>query len=164
MADTHDLVLERTLDAPRELVWKAWTTPEHLMRWWAPKPYETPECEMDLRPGGGFYTRMVGPEGFHEAGTSCFLEIVEGEKLVFTSALGADYRPNELDPEGCGSFPFTAVITFEDNGDGRTRYKAVAMHASQADRDTHEKMGFHDGWGTVAGQLEEVARELGAHA
>ena len=160
MADETDLELERILDAPRELVWKAWTTPEHLKRWWAPRPYETPECEMDLRPGGAFYTRMTGPDGFEEAGTGCFLEIVEGERLVWTSALGEGYRPNELDAEGCGAFPFTAIVTLEDEGDGRTRYRAVAMHANRADRDTHEKMGFHDGWGTVADQLGEVAAGL----
>ncbi len=160
MAEHNDLVLERVLDAPRELVWKAWTTPEHLKRWWAPKPYETPECEMDLRPGGAFYTRMTGPDGFAEAGTGCFLEVVEGERLVWTSALGEGYRPNVLDTEGCGAFAFTAIVTFEDAGEGRTRYRAVAMHANQADRDTHEKMGFHDGWGTVADQLGEVAAGL----
>src|SRR5688572_27881538 len=123
MAEHNDLVLERLLEAPRELVWKAWTTPEHLKRWWAPRPYETPECEMDLRRGGAFYTRMTGPDGFEEAGTGCFLEIVEGEKLVWTSALVEDYRPNELAPAGCGAFAFTAVVTFEDAGEGRTRYR-----------------------------------------
>ena len=160
MAEPNDLVLERVLDAPRRLVWKAWTTPEHLKRWWAPRPYETPDCEMELRPGGKFYTRMTGPDGFEESGTGCFLEIVEGEKLVWTSALGEGYRPNELDAAGCGAFPFTAIVTLEDAGEGRTRYRAVAMHASQADRDTHERMGFHDGWGTVASQLGEVAAGL----
>ena len=160
MADETDLVIERVLDAPRALVWKAWTTPEHLRRWWAPRPYETPECAMDLRPGGAFYTRMTGPDGFEEAGTGCFLEIVAGEKIVWTSALGEAYRPNELDATGCGAFPFTAIVILEDSGDGRTRYRAVAMHANRADRDTHEKMGFHDGWGTCADQLGEVAAEL----
>ena len=160
MAETNDLVLERLLDAPRALVWKAWTTPEHVKRWWAPRPYETPECEMDLRPGGGFYTKMTGPDGFEESGTGCFLEIVEGEKVIWTSALGEGYRPNVLDTEGCGAFAFTAIVTFEDAGDGRTRYRVVAMHASASDRDTHEKMGFLDGWGTVAEQLGEVAAGL----
>ncbi|MEA3008776.1 MAG: hypothetical protein QOJ91_468, partial [Sphingomonadales bacterium] len=95
MAEGNDLVLERVLDAPRDLVWKAWTTPEHIKMWWAPRPYETPECEMDLRPGGKFYTRMTGPDGFDSSGTGCFLEVVEGEKVVWTSALGEGYRPNE---------------------------------------------------------------------
>ena len=69
-----DLRLERLLDAPRDLVWKAWTDPEHIKRWWAPRPYETPECEIDLRTGGKFRTLMTGPEGFHEEGTACILE------------------------------------------------------------------------------------------
>jgi uncharacterized protein YndB with AHSA1/START domain len=161
MAESTDLVLERVLDAPRELVWEAWTDPEHVKRWWAPRPYQTPECEMDLRPGGKFYTRMTGPDGFDFSGTGCFLEVVPGERVVWTSALGEGWRPNDLGPEGCGGLAFTAIMSFEDNGDGRTRYRAVAMHRNAQDSETHAKMGFHEGWGTCADQLGEVARELG---
>jgi len=161
MAEHEDLILERTMDAPRDLVWKAWTDPEHVKSWWAPKPYETPECEIDLRPGGIFYTRMTGPDGFDNASAGCFLEIVPGERIVWTSALGPGYRPTEIDPGNCGGFAFTAVVTFEDTEDGRTRYRAVAMHKDGADSETHRQMGFHEGWGTCAGQLEDVARSLG---
>jgi uncharacterized protein YndB with AHSA1/START domain len=58
----------------------------------------------------------------------------------------------------------TAVVTFADAGDGRTAYRAVALHANEADREKHEKMGFNEGWGTVAGQLEEFAQSLAANA
>jgi uncharacterized protein YndB with AHSA1/START domain len=160
MAEQNDLVLERLLDAPRELVWRAWTDPERLKQWWAPRPYQTPEVEMDLRPGGKFYTRMTGPDGFDSRGTGCFLEVVNGEKIVWTSALGPGYRPQDVDAEDCGGFPFTAILTFEDNGDRRTRYKAVALHRNEADRETHARMGFHEGWGTCADQLGEVARSI----
>lgn len=160
----HDLVLERILDAPRDLVWKAWTTPEHLKRWWAPRPYETPEIEIELRPGGRFYTRMTGPDGFDARGTGCFLEVVEGAKIVWTSALGPGYRPQDVDPDDCGGFAFTAIVTLEDAGDGKTLYRAVALHKNEADRETHARMGFHEGWGTCAAQLGEVARELGVGA
>lgn len=158
-AQNSDLVLERVLDAPPELVWRAWTDPEHLKAWWAPKPYETIECELDLRPGGIFHTRMIGPDGFDEPGTGCFLEIVPYRKLVWTSVLGPGFRPAA--PENCGGLGFTAIVTLEPTGDGQTRYRAVAMHRDQAERDRHEEMGFHEGWGTVAGQLEQVARSLG---
>lgn len=156
----HDLVLERLLDAPRDLVWKAWTDPELIRKWWAPKPYETPECEIDLRPGGIFYTRMTGPDGFDFKGTACILEMVEGEKIIWSSALGPGYRPNEFAPDGCGGFPFTAIHVFEDGGDGRTRYTARVMHANARDCEAHDKMGFQDGWGTCAEQMAEVARSL----
>ena len=161
MTDGNDLVLERTLDAPVDLVWQAYTDPEHLKKWFAPKPYEISELEMDLRPGGVFRIRMTGPDGFDTGhGTpGCVLEVVEGKKLVWTSALGPGYRPNESG-EGCESFPMTAVITFADAGDGKTAYKAVALHKDLADKETHEKMGFQEGWGTTARQLEELARSL----
>lgn len=160
MAETTDLVLERVLGAPRDLVWRAMTVPEHLKRWWAPRPYETPECEIDLRPGGIFYTRMTGPGGFDSRGTGCFLEVIPREKVVWTSALLPGYRPAAEAPDDCGGFPFTAIITLEDDGSGKTRYKAIALHRNQADRDTHEKMGFQEGWATCAAQLEQVAAEL----
>ena len=158
MAD-HDLVIERIMDAPRDLVWRAWTDADQMKQWWAPRPYQTPEIEMELRPGGRFYTRMTGPDGFDSAGEGCFLEVVEGEKVVWTSALLPGYRPADQ-IEDCGGFPFTAIVTLEDTGDGRTRYKAVALHRNQADRDTHAQMGFQEGWGTCATQLEETAQSL----
>ena len=165
MNSDTDLVLERTLDAPVDLVWQAYTDPEHLKRWFAPRPYQITECELDLKPGGIFRIRMVGPDGFDTGhGTpGCVIEVVEGSRFVWTSALGPGYRPN-VAGEGCESFPFTAIVTMADAGNGKTHYKAVALHKDAKDKETHEKMGFHDGWGTVAGQLEEHARSLAATA
>lgn len=156
-----DLVLERILNAPRQLVWEAWTNPEHLKRWFAPRPYEISEVEMELRPGGIFRIRMTGPDGFDtgHGNAGCVLEVVEGEKLAWTSALGPEYRPAEMG-EGCESFPMTAIVTLADAGGGRTLYRAVALHRNATDRDTHEQMGFQEGWGKCADQLEELAREL----
>ena len=165
MSSENDLVLERPLDAPIDLVWLAYTDPEHLKQWFAPKPYEITECELDLRPGGVFRIRMVGPDGFDTGhGTpGCVLEVVEGKKLTWTSALGPDYRPNEMG-EGCESFPMTAVVTLADAGNGKTAYKAVALHKDAKDRDQHKQMGFQDGWGTTARQLEEHAKTLSVSA
>ena len=159
----YDLVLERIFDAPRDLVWKAWSSPEHMKKWWAPRPYETPEIEMELRPGGRFYTRMTGPDGFDSAGEGCFLEVAAGERIAWTNALVAGYRPAGA-IEDCGGFPFTAIVTLEETADGKTRYRAVAMHRNLAELETHEKLGFQEGWGTCADQLGQVAAELGATA
>jgi uncharacterized protein YndB with AHSA1/START domain len=156
-----DLTIERTFDAPRELVWKAWTDPEQIKRWWAPRPFQTPLVEIDLVQGGSFKTRMEGPDGFHEEGEACILELIENERIVWTSALRGGYRPNIFPPDGCGGFPFTAIHTFADAGDGKTRYTATVLHKDSVDAKTHQDMGFHDGWGTCADQLGEVARSLG---
>lgn len=122
-------MLERTLNALRELVWKAWTDPNLLKKWFAPSPYEIAECELDLRPGGIFRIRMLGLDGFDtgHGNAGCVLEVVDGEKLAWTSALGPGYRPAEMGKKGCESFPMTAIVTFADAGGGKTAYKAVAQ-------------------------------------
>ena len=161
MTGQTDLVLERTLDAPVDLVWKAYTTPEHIKNWWAPTPYETPEVEIDWTPGGIFRCVMTGPDDFREDFAGCVLEVVPGKRITWTFALGPSFRPNDFTGrDGCEAFPFTAVVTFADAGGGRTAYKVVAMHANDADRAKHEEMGFDEGWAVAAGQLEQAARDL----
>jgi len=148
-----DLVLERIVDVPRELVWKAWTTPEQILQWFTPVPWKTIECELDLRPGGRFMTVMQSPEGENYPNEGCYLEVVENEKLVWTSALGPGYRPLPIPTgETCGAFHFTAVISLEPHGAG-TKYTALVIHGDEAARKKHEEMGFHDGWGTALDQL-----------
>jgi uncharacterized protein YndB with AHSA1/START domain len=145
-----DLVLERDIDVPRELVWKAWTTPEHVMRWFAPEPWSVSECVIDLRPGGVFRTVMRSPEGEEFPGDGCVLEVVPNERLVWTDALLPGYRP--------ASEPFfTAVIELRDSGSG-TRYVATAIHRDREGRERHEAMGFHDGWGKALDQLVALVR------
>jgi uncharacterized protein YndB with AHSA1/START domain len=147
-----DLVLERVIDVPRELVWAAWTRPEHVKRWFTPAPWKTVECEIDLRPGGSFRTVMRGPTGDESPNVGCYLEIVENEKLVFTDALLPGFRPS-------GTPFFTGVIRLEPEGEG-TRYIAIAKHGSGAARKQHEEMGFHEGWGKALDQLVELANGL----
>lgn len=140
-----DLVLERVVDVPRELVWAAWTRPEHLRKWFTPAPWTVADCEIDLRPGGIFRTVMRSPEGKEFPNIGCYLEVVPNERLVWTDALLPGYRPAEN--------PFmTAIITLESQGKG-TRYTAVAIHRDDAGRKKHEEMGFYQGWGKALDQL-----------
>ncbi|HEY4418285.1 MAG TPA: SRPBCC family protein [Pseudonocardia sp.] len=150
-----DLVLERTVDVAPELVWKAWTTPELLKQWFAPKPWTTTACEIDLQPGGRFDTTMRSPEGDEYPSSGCILVVEEGSTLVFTSALGPGFRPVSAE----GGFPFTAVISIEPDGSG-TRYTAAAIHPDAAAKKSHEDMGFIEGWGMALDQLVEVAKSL----
>jgi uncharacterized protein YndB with AHSA1/START domain len=158
---TRDLVLTRVVDVPRDLVWRAWTEPEQLKQWFCPKPWNTTHCEIDLSPGGRFRTVMEGPNGERSDSTGCYLEVVAGRRLVFTSVLGPGFRPLE---QAEGGLAFTAVITLEDDGQG-TRYTATAMHPTAAGRQAHEAMGFHQGWGAALDQLVEMAkRQLSSRA
>lgn len=148
-----DLVLERVIDVPVELVWQAWTVPDMLMPWFTPAPWKTIACEIDLRPGGRFSTTMQSPEGENYPNEGCYLEVVENRKLVWTSALLAGYRPSlTMGGDHCGPFQFSAIIAMEPHGEG-TRYTATAIHGNPESRQKHEEMGFHDGWGAALDQL-----------
>lgn len=151
--DINELVLERVLDAPRAALWRCWTEPALLEQWFCPKPWHVTDAVIDLRPGGEFSTVMHGPEGEEFPNTGVFLEISEGRKLVTTDAFRPGWRPSGR--------PFmVAEVSFEDAGEGRTRYVARAMHWTEEARKEHESMGFHEGWGAAADQLEELAKTL----
>ncbi len=148
----RELVLTRLIDAPRDKVYRAWTEPGLLTRWFAPKPWTTPRAELDVRPGGSSLITMRSPEGQDHPNPGVYLEVVKNERLVFTDAYTSAWVPSDK--------PFmTVTLTFADEG-GKTRYTATARHWTAADRKAHEEMGFHEGWARCAGQLEEVAREL----
>jgi uncharacterized protein YndB with AHSA1/START domain len=155
-----DLVLERVVDVPRDLVWAAWTKPEHIKKWFTPAPWTTVDCEIDLRPGGIFRTTMRSPEGQESPHEGCYLEVVPNEKLVWTSALGPGYRPAiKVASPGCEELYFTAIVTLETEGSG-TRYRAIAIHGDEATTRKHAEMGFHEGWGAALDQLVALVKTL----
>lgn len=146
----HDLVISRLLKAPRASLWRAWTEPDRLKEWWCPKPWVTEVRAFDLRPGGAFHTFMSGPDGGTSDNPGCFLEIVPGERIVFTLMLLAGWRP------ASPWLPMTAVISFADEAGG-TRYTATVMHPDAATRERHAQMGFHEGWNLCIDQLDAFA-------
>jgi uncharacterized protein YndB with AHSA1/START domain len=148
-ASDRELVLTRIINAPRQRVYQAWTDPELLKQWFAPKPWTTPAAQLDVRAGGANLIVMRGPDGNEFPNRGVYLEVVPNERLVFTDAYTAAWTPSEK--------PFmTVVLTFEDAGAGKTRYTARAQHWTVADREAHEKMGFHTGWNQCADQLEAL--------
>src|SRR6185436_6517399 len=141
----RELTLTRLINAPRAKVYRAWTEPELMKKWFTPRPWTTPVIETDVRPGGSNYVLMRGPDGNEFPNRGVYLEVVPNERLVFTDAYTKAWEPSEK--------PFmTVTLTFEDVG-GKTRYTARVLHWMVADREMHEKMGFHEGWGQCADQL-----------
>jgi len=146
--NTRDLVLTRLIDAPREAVYRCWTESDLITQWFAPKPFTTPSAEVDVRAGGANCITMRSPEGQDMPNHGVYLEVVPNEKLVFTDAYVRAWEPSER--------PFmTVILTFEDEG-GKTRYTARVLHWTAEDRETHEKMGFHQGWAICAEQLAKL--------
>jgi uncharacterized protein YndB with AHSA1/START domain len=150
-ASDRELVLTRLIPAPRERVYRAWTT--QLPQWWGPHGMTTPFVEMDLRAGGVFRTIMRAPDGTEYPTRGVFLEVVENAKIVFTDAFDAGWQP-------ATDIFFTAITTFEALPGGKTNYTARALHWTVANRVKHEKMGFHQGWGESVDRL--VALVTGA--
>lgn len=153
--DATTLVLERRLAAPRAAVWRCWSEPALLLEWFCPKPWQVTEVELDLRPGGVFRTKMQGPNGEESDGQPGMVLLVDpGRRLIFTDALAGEYRP-------AGKPFMVAEITLRDAPEGGTLYRAVARHWTAEERDNHAKMGFHQGWGLAAEQLEALAQTVG---
>ena len=146
----RDLVLDRVVDVSPELVWMAWTEPQHVVKWFTPAPWTTVSCQIDLRPGGEFRTVMRSPEGQEYPNVGCYLEIVPNRKLVWTDALEGGFRPARPDAEA--GFRMTATLQLEPQAKG-TKYTAIAMHSDPDGRKKHEDMGFHDGWAKALDQL-----------
>ncbi|MGU3521911.1 SRPBCC family protein [Enterobacteriaceae bacterium C23F] len=147
-----DLKLERVVDAPRDLLWTCWTTPEHIKRFFIPAPHKVTECDIDLRIGGRFNT-VFDVDGQEMRNQGVFLEIDPSRKLVFTDGYTEGWKP-AVDPF------MTAILLLEDAGEGKTRYTAIARHATAEKREQHEQMGFHEGWGIVLDQLVAYVKEI----
>ncbi len=123
------------------------------MHWFVPKVHRVSACTLDVRPGGVCNTTF-GIDGQIMENNGVYLEVIPNEKLVFTDTYSEGWKPN---PE-----PFmAAILTFEDICNGMTCYTAVARHRNPDAAKTHKDMGFFDGWGTVATQLEAYAQTLG---
>jgi uncharacterized protein YndB with AHSA1/START domain len=154
-----DLIFSRRLRASRRNVWRCWTEPDLLMQWFCPKPWHVTRAVIELYPGGSFLTDMAGPDGAeHPAGEGgVFLEVVPMERLAFTSALSKGWRPTPAQAIG---FQMSAVVALRDAEDGGTLYDVQVLHADAAARDQHLAMGFHDGWGAAAVQLDDLALTL----
>ena len=123
-AAERELTITRIIDAPRELVFKAWTDPKHLAQWWGPKGFTNPVCEVDARPGGALRIVMRAPDGADYPMKGVFREIVEPERLVFTNIA--------VDAAGHHLLEGLTTVTFADHG-GKTRLtvhtRAVALVA-----------------------------------
>ena len=141
----RDLFLRRVMHAKPEKIFNAWTEPALLKQWFAPLPWTVSKVETDVCVGGTNLIVMRSPEGKEYPGYGVYLEVVKNERLVFTDAFTKAWQPSEK------AF-MVAELTFELQGD-KTNYTARVRHWTIADRETHEKMGFHQGWGTCAEQL-----------
>lgn len=162
--NNEDIIIERVFDAPRELVWKAWTDPEMVKKWWGPEGFTAPSAQIDLREGGKYIFAMHGPVGsewdrdMYTAGV--FKEIVEHEKIVSTDYF-SDENGNMIKPSDEGqdeNFPteMTVTVTFEEVEDGKTK---LTIHYPKAENEAQFeamlKSGMKEGWST---SLDKLAR------
>ena len=138
----RELVITRVFDAPPRLVFKAWTEPERLIRWWGPQGFTMPACEMDVRPGGAFRFRMRGPDGTDHRLQGVYREIVEPERLVCTWTW--------VDAEGKPGHETLLTVHLAEQG-GKTKLTLhQAIFESVTARDGHQ-----DGWTSSLDRLDE---------
>src|ERR1035438_2272733 len=155
-SDTADreLIFTRVFDAPRELVFKAWTDPRHLMQWWGPKGFTTSVYEMDVRPGGVWRLAMRGPDGVDYKNRIVFLEVVKPERLVYK------HEPEK----GSEPVSFETTVTFAEEG-GKTRLTLRQLFPSNAAREhVVMKYGAVEGANQTLGKLAECLEIMASGA
>ncbi|MEW5961165.1 MAG: SRPBCC domain-containing protein [Chloroflexota bacterium] len=140
--------MERVFDAPRELVWQAWTKPEHLAHWWGPKGWTLPVCQIDFRPGGVWHYCMRGPAGEESWGKAVYREIVEPERIVFLDAF-ADAAGNSVE-----GMPEMLIMVIFAEHNGQTKLTSRAQFASAADLESVLAMGMAEGLTETWDRLE----------
>ena len=145
--EKRTLTIKRTLNAPRKLVWEAWTQPEHIALWWGPKGMDTKVVEHDFRVGGKWKYTMEMPDGSEFISDGIFSEIIELEK-IFSSA---NFKPMTEGVE--------IQALFEENGD-KTNFTFNVVHPTEEYCRQQESMGFMNGWGSVFDGLETYVSTL----
>jgi uncharacterized protein YndB with AHSA1/START domain len=151
-AAKRDVVITRVFDAPRSLVFKAWTDPRHLAQWWGPKGFTNPVCEIDARSGGAIYIVMRAPDGVEHPMRGVFREIVEPERLVFTSVAE--------DKEGNPLLEGVTIVTFAEHG-GKTKLTLQASAVALAPVAPKMLAGMETGWTQSLERLAELVVHLG---
>jgi uncharacterized protein YndB with AHSA1/START domain len=146
-----EIVMTRDFDAPRELVFEAWTKPEHLTRWWGPRGHTMPVCEVDLRPGGSYRFVNRAPDGTDHPFKGVYREIVPPERLVCTQI---------YDVEGWSNRECLVTLIFAER-DGRTTMTNTVLFDSVEDRDAMLESGMEGG---AAESLDRLAELLGSMA
>jgi len=141
------LTIEKTFKAPVELVWKAWTQSEHVVKWWGPKGMDINVIEHEFRVGGKWKYSMPMPDGNEFISEGIYKEIVELQKIVTS----ADFKPMTEGVE--------LQVTFEADGD-RTKFKFSVIHPTEDYCKQQEEMGFYNGWGSAFDRLEILINTL----
>jgi len=139
----RELVITRTFDAPRRLVFAAWSKPENLAHWWGPKGFTLPKCEVDFRPGGLFHFVMRGPDGKDYPFRGSYLEIVEPERIVFQGVIHDEP----------GHQVWTTVTFAEENGKTHLTVQQTYSFESDATR------GAPDGWKQTLERLADFVAQ-----
>ena len=155
----RELVITRVFDAPRELLWKAWTEPNHFMRWWGPKGFTTPVCKIDFRVGGEYLNCMRSAEGQDFWSKGVFREIVPPERLVMTASR-TDKEGNVVPASHygmSGDWPLETqiTVTFEEHN-GKT--KLTLKHAGMPAGKNRDMAGA--GWNESFDKLAEYLAKL----
>jgi uncharacterized protein YndB with AHSA1/START domain len=157
--EVERMVVTRVFDAPREVVWKAWTDPKYVMQWWGPKGFSCPACEMDFRVGGKSLLCMKAPDGYEGWNAIEYHEIVLHEKIV-SSMYFSDSKGNKIDPAELGMEEAIEgaydVTLFEDLGNGQTKLTYIGNEPI----DSAKESGQFEGWVETLDKIAAVVAEL----
>jgi uncharacterized protein YndB with AHSA1/START domain len=159
-SEQERMVVTRVFDAPRELVWKAWTDPKYVMQWWGPKGFTSPHCTMDFRVGGKFLCCMRTPDGQDFWNGGEYHEIVPYEKIVssmyFSDTEGNKVEAAEYGIEHEAIEDAYDVVTFEDLGNGKTKLTFIGNETAE----NAKASGQAEGWNQILDKIAGVIAEM----
>jgi uncharacterized protein YndB with AHSA1/START domain len=161
-----DFVVTRVVDAPREVVFRAWTEPAHVKQWWGPAAFSTPVCEMDVRPGGAYRLVMRSPEGVDYPMAGVYREVIPPERIVYTIDFSEHpaewHRQLAALREGAAAPAESPLVTVTFEAQGRRTRLTVRMRfGSASERSAFLRMGMKEGWGQSLERLETEVGQMG---
>lgn len=163
----NGVTISRVFNAPKELVWKAWTEPEMVMKWWGPEGFTSPSAKVDLQVGGKYIYAMQGPAGsewdrvMYSAGV--YKEIIPYEKIVVTDYF-SDSEGNMISPDKEGQDPnfpkeMTVTVLFEEFEAGKTKLSVIYPKPETAEQmEAMKKSGMEQGWNSSLNKLENILK------
>lgn len=158
----HSIIITRVFNAPLELFYKVWTSPEHIEQWWGPEGMTTKVLEYEFKVGGKTKYVMISPDGKEYPVLGVFKEIVENEKIVTTDAFGDEFEAYQQQAQDMGyKLPkIDSLSALFEEVEGKTKLTLIIKHPTYEDKELHQNMKVSEGWNSSFNCLDTYINQI----